>query len=370
MGGSVPKQYQAIAGTPVLRLSVQAFLRHPAIDGVRVVIHPDDRRLYDQAVTGLDLLEPVDGGDTRQESVRRGLESLAAIEPEFVMIHDAARPFVSADSIAAVRRALDTTPGAITAIPVVDSLKRVADGRIASSVHREGLWRAQTPQAFRYSDIRVAHQRLAGSDMSDDAAIAERAGMALAVISGEESNFKITSDADLERARGPAPGAVLAPRTGLGFDVHGFGPGDHLWLCGVRIPFGRGLVGHSDADVGLHALTDAVLGAIAAGDIGMHFSDQEPRWRGAASALFLEHAAGLTRTRGGRILHLDLTIICEQPRIGPHREAMVARVAEIAGLSAARVSIKATTTEKLGFTGRGEGIAAQAAATVLLPEAD
>lgn len=370
MGGAVPKQYRTIAGAPIIRRVAQAFLDHPAIDGVRVVIHADDRSLYEHAVAGLDLLEPVVGGETRQESVRRGLESLAAIEPDFVMIHDAARPFVSAETIAAVRRALDAAPGSIAALRVVDSMKRVGGGTVTESIDRRDLWRGQTPQAFRYADIREAHRRMAGLDLSDDAVVAEQVGLAVAVVAGDESNFKITTDDDLRRAERELLDRLLVARTGLGFDVHGFGPGDHVWLCGVKIPFGRGLVGHSDADAGLHALTDAVLGALAAGDIGAHFSDKDPRWRGAPSDVFLKHAIALVRERGGRVVHLDLTIICEQPRIRPHHEQMIARVADICGLPAARVSIKATTTEKLGFTGRGEGIAAQAVVTVLLPEAD
>jgi 2-C-methyl-D-erythritol 4-phosphate cytidylyltransferase/2-C-methyl-D-erythritol 2,4-cyclodiphosphate synthase len=366
--GDVPKQYRAIGGAPILRRAAQAFLGHPAIAGVRVVIHPDDRALYDRAAAGLHLLEPVAGGATRQESVRSGLESLAALAPDHVMIHDAARPFVSAASIAAARVALDKAQGAIVAIPVVDSLKRASGGSLAA-VDRKGLWRAQTPQAFRYAEIVSAHRAAAGLDLTDDAAVAERAGLGLAIAPGSEDNFKITSEDDIVRAERLVGARPDLPRTGMGFDVHQFGPGDHVWLCGVKVPFGRGLVGHSDADVGLHALTDAVLGALADGDIGAHFSDRDPRWKGARSELFLRHAVELVRARGGRILHLDLTLICELPKIRPHHAAMVARVAEIAGLAPNRVSIKATTTEKLGFTGREEGIAGQAVATVLLPDA-
>lgn len=365
--GDVPKQYRAIAGEPILRRAAKAFLRHPAIAGVRVVIHPDDRALYDRAAAGLDLLAPVSGGATRQESVRNGLESLAVLAPDHVMIHDAARPFVSTASIAAARDALDRVAGAIVAIPVVDSLKRASGGHLAA-VDRKDLWRAQTPQAFRYADIVRAHRAAAGQDLTDDAAVAEQAGLGLAIAPGSEDNFKITTEDDIARAERLVAARPALPRTGMGFDVHQFGPGDHVWLCGVKVPFARGLVGHSDADVGLHALTDAVLGALADGDIGAHFSDRDPRWKGARSELFLKHAVELVRARGGRILHLDLTLICELPKIRPHHAAMVARVAEIAGLDAKRVSIKATTTEKLGFTGREEGIAGQALATVLLPD--
>jgi 2-C-methyl-D-erythritol 4-phosphate cytidylyltransferase/2-C-methyl-D-erythritol 2,4-cyclodiphosphate synthase len=365
--GDVPKQYRMIGGEPILRRSARAFLGHPAIAGVRVVIHPDDRALYDRAVAGLDLLPPAAGGATRQESVRNGLESLAEREPDFVMIHDAARPFVSAAVIGAARAALDTAAGAVAAIPVVDSLKRASGGQLAA-VERKDLWRAQTPQAFRYPDIVAAHRAAAGLDLTDDAAVAERAGLDLALTPGSEDNFKITNEDDIARGERIAGARPMMPRTGMGFDVHRFGPGDHVWLCGVKVPFERGLVGHSDADVGLHALTDAVLGALADGDIGAHFSDRDPRWKGARSEVFLSHAVGLVRARGGRVLHLDVTLICEQPRIRPHHAAMVARIAEIAGLETNRVSVKATTTEQLGFTGRGEGIAGQAVATVLLPD--
>jgi 2-C-methyl-D-erythritol 4-phosphate cytidylyltransferase / 2-C-methyl-D-erythritol 2,4-cyclodiphosphate synthase len=365
--GDVPKQYRTVGGEPILRRAAKAFLGHPAIAGVRVVIHPGDRALYDGAAAGLDLLPPVAGGATRQESVRNGLESLAELAPDCVMIHDAARPFIGAASIAAARDVLEASPGAIVAIPVVDSLKRASGGKLAA-VDRTDLWRAQTPQAFRFAEILRAHRAAAGLDLTDDAAVAERAGLALAIAPGSEDNFKITTEDDIARAERLVSARPALPRTGMGFDVHAFGPGDHVWLCGIKVPFGRGLVGHSDADVGLHALTDAVLGAIADGDIGAHFSDRDPRWKGARSEVFLKHAIELVRARGGRVLHLDLTLICEQPKIRPHHAAMVARVAEIAGLAPNRVSIKATTTEKLGFTGREEGIAGQAVATVLLPD--
>jgi 2-C-methyl-D-erythritol 4-phosphate cytidylyltransferase/2-C-methyl-D-erythritol 2,4-cyclodiphosphate synthase len=365
--GDVPKQYRSVGGEPILRRSARAFLDHPTVDGVRVVIHPDDRVRYDKAVAGLALLAPVTGGATRQESVRNGIESLASQAPDFVMIHDAARPFVGADSIRAAREALERAAGVVVAIPIVDSLKRAGEGRLAA-VDRKDLWRAQTPQAFRYPEIVRAHRAAAGLDLTDDAAVAERAGLSLAIALGSEDNFKITTEDDIARAERLVAARPALPRTALGFDVHGFGPGDHVWLCGVKIPFARGLVGHSDADVGLHALTDAVLGTLAAGDIGVQFSDRDPRWKDARSEIFLKHAVDLVKARGGRVLHLDLTLICEQPRIRPHHAAMVARVAEIAGLEPRRVSIKATTTEKLGFTGREEGIAGQAVATVLLPD--
>jgi 2-C-methyl-D-erythritol 4-phosphate cytidylyltransferase/2-C-methyl-D-erythritol 2,4-cyclodiphosphate synthase len=352
----------------VLRRSVLAFIRHPQISGVRVVIHPDDREMYDAAIAGLDILPPVAGGATRQESVLNGLESLASIAPDRVLIHDAARPLVSADIIDRTLAALDAT---VVAIPVADTIKRAdGSGRVAGTVERAGLWRAQTPQGFRYGDILAAHRALAarGADaMTDDAGVAEAAGMAVAIVQGREDNLKITTPEDLRRAERMLQARPPEYRTATGYDVHRFAPGDAVTLCGVRIPHDQGLEGHSDADAGLHALTDALLGTIGAQDIGAHFSPKDPRWRGADSAQFLAHAAGLVAARGGRIVHLDVTLICERPRIGPHREAMVARIGAILGIDAGRVSVKATTTEGLGFIGRGEGIAAQAAATVALP---
>jgi 2-C-methyl-D-erythritol 4-phosphate cytidylyltransferase/2-C-methyl-D-erythritol 2,4-cyclodiphosphate synthase len=373
-GGDVPKQYRLLGGRPVLRHCLSTFCNHPGITGVRAVIHPDDRARYDAAAAGLTLLDPVPGGASRQESVRLGLESLENNAPALVLIHDAARPFVDNGSVTRALEALATSPGALVATPVVDTLKRAGGDRdapfVGETIDRAGLWRAQTPQGFRYPDILAAHRAAqqdgAGAGLTDDAAVAERAGMAIALIMGSEDNFKVTSEEDLARAE-----RILAAghdiRTGNGFDVHAFGPGDHAWLCGIRVPHGRGLLGHSDADVGLHALTDAILGAIGDGDIGVHFPDSDPEWRGASSDRFLAHAGKLVAARGGAILNVDITLICQEPRIGPHREAMVARVAEILGLAQSRVSLKATTTEGLGFTGRGEGIAAQAVATVRLP---
>lgn len=376
VGGDVPKQYRPLAGAPVLRRTAAAFARHPALAGTRVVIHPDDAKLYFAAVEGLDLLPPVHGGQTRQDSVRLGLESLAALTPDRVLIHDAARPFVGAATIAAAAAALDRAPGALVAVPIVDTVKRAdAAGRVGATVDRAGLWRAQTPQGFRFAEILAAHRQAAGRNLTDDAAVAEAAGLPVVFVPGDEANFKITTEDDLARAERALAGgrALLVPRTGTGFDVHAFETAppfkDHVWLCGVRVPHARGLVGHSDADVALHALTDAVLGALADGDIGAHFSDRDPRWRGASSDRFLRHAVERVAQRGGRLVHLDVTIICEAPRVRPHHAALVARVAAIAGLAPGAVSVKGTTTERLGFTGRGEGIAAQAAATVLLPEA-
>ena len=367
LGAPLPKQYLPLGGVAVLRHSVLALRRHPAVSGVRVVIHPSDRALYDEAVAGLDLLPPVAGGAQRQDSVRNGIESLAAAAPDRVLIHDGARPFLDAPTIDRVLTALDRHDGAIAALPVRDTVKRGEAGTIAATLDRSTLWRAQTPQGFRYAAIRAAHQAASGLELSDDAAVAERAGLSVALVEGSEDNFKVTTMDDLARAERLLAAELGDIRTGQGFDVHAFGPGDRVMLCGVEVPHGQGLVGHSDADVGLHALTDALLGAIGAGDIGMHFPPSDAKWRGAPSHRFLRHAADLIAAEGGVIAHADVTLICERPKIGPHREAMAARIAEILGLAHGRVSVKATTTEKLGFTGREEGIAAQAIATVRLP---
>ncbi|MGF1592020.1 MAG: bifunctional 2-C-methyl-D-erythritol 4-phosphate cytidylyltransferase/2-C-methyl-D-erythritol 2,4-cyclodiphosphate synthase [Kiloniellaceae bacterium] len=373
-GGSLPKQYATLAGVPLLRHSLRAFLEHPRVGQVRAVIHPDDRDLYDAAAAGLapelGLAGPVAGGRSRQESVLRGLESLETLEsgvPARVLIHDGARPFVSAAVIDRVLAALEANAGAIAALPVVDTLKQEAAGKIAGTRDRSGLWAAQTPQGFRFAEILAAHRAAAGEELTDDAAVAERAGLAVALVEGSRENMKVTSQDDLRAAERWLRGAQEETRVGQGFDVHAFGPGDHVTLCGVRIAHDAGLAGHSDADVGLHALTDAILGALGAGDIGSHFPPSDPQWKGADSGRFLVHARDLVTAQGGRLLHLDVTLICERPKIGPHREAMVARIAELLDLPAARISVKATTTEKLGFTGRGEGIAAQAVATVALP---
>jgi 2-C-methyl-D-erythritol 4-phosphate cytidylyltransferase / 2-C-methyl-D-erythritol 2,4-cyclodiphosphate synthase len=366
-GAGLPKQYRSVGGRSVLARSVGAFAGHAGIRAVRCVIQEADRDLYEVAVKGLDLLAPVSGGATRQDSVRLGLESLAHLAPETVLIHDAARPFVSSTIIEATLAVLADGEGAIPALPVHDTLKRGGPAGIEATVDRAGLWRAQTPQGFRYATILAAHRAMAGRELTDDAAVAEAAGMAVGLVPGSEDNVKLTTQEDFARAelllaRGPDRVAV-----GSGFDVHAFGPGTAVTLCGLAIPHDQGLVGHSDADVGLHAVTDAILGALGEGDIGSHFPPSEARWKGADSALFLRHAALLARERGGRIEHVDVTLICERPKIGPHREAMRARLAELLDLALAGVSIKATTTEGLGFTGRREGIAAQAVATLRLP---
>jgi 2-C-methyl-D-erythritol 4-phosphate cytidylyltransferase / 2-C-methyl-D-erythritol 2,4-cyclodiphosphate synthase len=367
LGAPLPKQYLPLGGVPVLRHGLRTLLAHPAIASVRVIIHPDDRAHYDAAAGGLDLMAPVDGGAQRQDSVRNGLESLAGEAPDLVLIHDGARPFLDHGVVDRVLAGLESHQGAIAALPVQDTVKRGNGVRIVATIDRSALWRAQTPQGFHYRPILDAHRAAAGAELSDDAAVAERAGIAVALVEGSEDNFKVTTMDDLARAERHLAARNGDIRTGQGFDVHVFGPGDHVWLCGVAVPHAQGLVGHSDADVGLHALTDAMLGAIGAGDIGMHFPPSEPQWRGAPSHRFLRHAAGLVAAAGGSIAHVDVTIICERPKVGPHRAAMVARIAEILALAPTRVSVKATTTEGLGFTGRGEGIAAQAVATIRLP---
>jgi 2-C-methyl-D-erythritol 4-phosphate cytidylyltransferase / 2-C-methyl-D-erythritol 2,4-cyclodiphosphate synthase len=367
LGAPLPKQYLPLGGVPVLRHGLRTLLAHPAIAAVRVIIHPDDRAHYDAAAGGLDLMAPVDGGAQRQDSVRNGLESLAGEAPDLVLIHDGARPFLDHGVIDRVLAGLESHQGAIAALPVQDTVKRGNGVRIVATIDRSALWRAQTPQGFHYRPILDAHRAAAGAELSDDAAVAERAGIAVALVEGSEDNFKVTTMDDLARAERHLAARNGDIRTGQGFDVHVFGPGDHVWLCGVAVPHAQGLVGHSDADVGLHALTDAMLGAIGAGDIGMHFPPSEPQWRGAPSHRFLRHAAGLVAAAGGSIAHVDVTIICERPQVGPHRAAMTARIAEILALAPTRVNVKATTTEGLGFTGRGEGIAAQAVATIRLP---
>jgi 2-C-methyl-D-erythritol 4-phosphate cytidylyltransferase/2-C-methyl-D-erythritol 2,4-cyclodiphosphate synthase len=318
-------------------------------------------------LAGLDLLPPVAGGAARQDSARLGLESLGEFAPSRVLIHDAARPFVDHAVVDRVLDALDHAPGAIPALPVADTVKRGEHGFVTGTLDRSGLWRVQTPQGFDYRAILDAHRAVAGMELTDDAAVAERAGLAVRLVEGSEMNFKVTAPEDFARAEKLATGGGGDYRTGQGFDVHAFGPGDHVWLCGLKVPHDHGLIGHSDADVGLHALTDAILGALGAGDIGMHFPPGDPKWRNAPSHLFLRHAAELVAKEHGRIVHVDVTLICEAPRVGPHRAAMVAKIAEILGLAPDRVSVKATTTEKLGFLGRGEGMAAQAVATLLLP---
>jgi 2-C-methyl-D-erythritol 4-phosphate cytidylyltransferase/2-C-methyl-D-erythritol 2,4-cyclodiphosphate synthase len=366
-GGTVPKQYLPLGGGTVLRHAVRAFADHARIAGVQVVIRDEDRAIFAAATAGLSLLPPVPGGAERQDSVRLGLEALIPHNPARVLIHDGARPFPDPGLIDRVLDALDRAPAAIPALPLGDTIKRVENGTVRETVDRSLLWRAQTPQGFHFPAILAAHRKAAGRVLTDDAAVAEAAGISPVVVAGSEDNMKITTTHDLAAAERVLAARLGDVRVGQGFDVHGFAPGDHVMICGVAIPHEYSLAGHSDADVGLHALTDALLGAIAAGDIGMHFPPSDPRWHGAPSHRFLRHAADLIRDRGGHIASVDVTVICERPKIGPHRARMVERIASILDIPPERVSVKATTTERLGFTGRGEGIAALAVATVRLP---
>jgi 2-C-methyl-D-erythritol 4-phosphate cytidylyltransferase/2-C-methyl-D-erythritol 2,4-cyclodiphosphate synthase len=366
-GTSLPKQYERLAGQPMLRRTVEAFRAHFSNQksAVQVVIAPGQEELAASALAGLSLPAPVAGGATRQESVRRGLEALAKDAPDFVLIHDAARPLISSKVIAAVVTALESgADGALPMVAVSDTLRRQGgDGRW-TLVPRDALYRAQTPQGFAYGKILAAHRDHAREDVTDDVALAELAGLKVQMVEGEEKNIKVTRKEDFALAETFLAAGDI--RTATGYDVHKFKDGDHIWLCGLKIPHSHGLEGHSDADVGLHAITDALLGCIGEGDIGQHFPPTDERWRGAASWKFLDHAASLVAAKGGVISHVDVTIICERPKVGPHRDAMKAKIAEILKIDPSRVSVKATTTEGLGFTGRREGIAAQAIATVKL----
>jgi 2-C-methyl-D-erythritol 4-phosphate cytidylyltransferase / 2-C-methyl-D-erythritol 2,4-cyclodiphosphate synthase len=373
--GLPPKQYALLGGVPVLTHTLRAFAEHPRISIIQTVIHPDDKTAYAAAAAphhgfGPKLCGPVVGGATRQASVRHGLDALVNQAPDAVLIHDAARPFVDATTLDRVIDALATATGAIAAVPVADTLKKASStGFIEATVDRATLWRAQTPQAFQFSAILQAHHRAASdgrSDFTDDAALAEWAGLSVKLVESSERNLKLTTGDDLAMAASRL-GQDFETRTGTGFDVHRFTAGDHVWLCGVKIPHDQKLDGHSDADVGLHALTDAILGTIGDGDIGTHFPPSDPQWRGAASVTFLAHAATRLAEQGGRIINVDVTLLCEAPRIGPHREAMQAAISAVLGIGPGRIGIKATTTEGLGFTGRREGIAAMAQATVQLP---
>ena len=360
-GTGQPKQFATIAGKPVVRWAAECLLPHVAH------LQPvGDPALLDPALAGLGCLPAVPGGGARQDSVRAGLEGLASLAPEAVLVHDAARPYVPGHVIPALLAALARVPGAIPALPVADTLKRAAGGRIEATVERAGLFRAQTPQAFHYPTLLRLHRENAAPGFTDDAALLEHAGLAVDLAPGDEDNIKLTFPEDLmrlERALAPA----MVPRVGIGFDVHALAPGRALVLCGVAVPHALGLAGHSDADVGIHALCDAIYGALAEGDIGRHFPPGEATWKDADSARFLRHAAERIAARGGRLANADVTLICEQPKITPHAAAMQARLSELLGVGPDLVSVKATTTERLGFAGRGEGIAAQAVATVLLP---
>jgi 2-C-methyl-D-erythritol 4-phosphate cytidylyltransferase/2-C-methyl-D-erythritol 2,4-cyclodiphosphate synthase len=372
LGGDRPKQYLSVGGEPVVRTSLRLFCDHSGISHVQPVIHPDDADLFTAAAHGFDLLPPTLGGATRQESVYAGLRALAPHSPDIILVHDAARPSASPALVSRAISAARAHGAAVPGLPVADTIKTVdAAGRVMSTLDRAALRSVQTPQAFAYAPLLAAHEQALAkgrNDFTDDAALAEWAGLAVSVFEGEAGNVKLTTTDDLARAQQAYSKALTEVRTGSGFDVHTFGDGDHIMLGGVRISHDRGVVGHSDADVALHALTDAVLGALADGDIGMHFPPSDERWRGASSDQFLAFAVQRVRDRGGDITLLDATVLCELPRIGPHRGAIRARIGAIAGIGSDRVSIKATTMERMGFIGRGEGIAALATASIRLPE--
>jgi 2-C-methyl-D-erythritol 4-phosphate cytidylyltransferase/2-C-methyl-D-erythritol 2,4-cyclodiphosphate synthase len=366
-----PKQYRSIGGQTVIFRAMEPFCRHPQIFAVQPVLNPDDAAMFSDAVSALRHEPPANGGATRQASVHAGLEALAAQKPDVVLIHDAARPFVSAALISRAIDAAGRTGAAVPAVAVTDTIKLIdAAGNVEATPERARLRIAQTPQAFRFDVILDAHRRAARdgrSDFTDDAALAEWAGLTVATFEGDLANMKLTTPEDFVREEARL-GAMLGDiRTGTGYDVHAFGDGDHLMICGVRVPHTRGFLAHSDGDVGLHALVDAILGALADGDIGSHFPPSDPQWKGAASDRFLKYAVDRVTARGGRIANLEVTMICERPKIGPLRDTMRARIAEITGLNISRVAVKATTSERLGFTGREEGIAATASATIRLP---
>ena len=359
-GGDTPKQFISIAGKPVIRHAAEALLRH-----VSVVQPVGEAAPIAAALDGLPVLPAVPGGTTRQGSVNAGLHALVPHAPDIVLVHDAARPFLPAATVPALIEALRTHDGAIPAVRIADTLKRVQSGRIVATVPRDGLFRAQTPQAFRYHLLRALHAT-GDQGATDDASLLEAAGHKVAIVPGSDDNIKLTYQEDIVRLeRALAPG--LLPRTGTGFDVHAIETGRPLVLCGVTVPHEWGLAGHSDADVGIHALCDAIYGALAEGDIGRHFPPSEAEWKDADSARFLRHAATRIAARGGMLANADVTLICERPKITPHAPQMIARLAELLGVEEGRISVKATTTERLGFAGRGEGIAAQAIATILLP---
>lgn len=368
-GGEMPKQYRNLKGRAVLRHSLGVFCAHPSVSCVRTVIHPDDEALYNTAAEGLPVLAPVYGGATRQDSVRLGLESLKDEAPDIVLIHDGARPFVDFGIINRVIDRAEKGDGAVPALPVTDTIKtavKTPEGvlKIEKTVDRSALWRVQTPQAFPFKDILDAHEKAKGRELTDDAAVAEEAGLSVILVKGTEENIKITTSDDLTRAEERSSQKLPDIRTATGFDVHKFEEGSFVTLCNVKVPHDMGLNGHSDADVALHALTDALLGAAGSGDIGLHFPPSDNKWKGADSAQFLQYAVSLVKGLGGKILNADVTLICERPKIGPYRLQMTERLSELLEISASRISIKATTTEKLGFTGRKEGIAAQACVSV------
>ena len=370
-GTGGPKQYRVIGGQTVIFRAMQPFCTHPGVSVVQPVLHPDDASTFNAACAGLRHQPPANGGATRQASVHAGLEALTSEKPDIVLIHDAARPFVSEALISRAIDAADRTGAAIPAIAVADTIKLIdADGNVADTPERARLRVAQTPQAFRYDVILEAHRRAARegrSDFTDDAALAEWAGLTVATFEGDALNMKLTTPEDFVREEARLASLLGDIRTGTGYDVHAFGEGDHVMICGVRVPHTKGFLAHSDGDVGLHALVDAILGALADGDIGSHFPPSDAKWKGASSDQFLKYAVDRVTARGGCIANLEVTLICERPKIGPLRDTMRARISEISGVDISRVAVKATTSERLGFTGREEGIAATASATIRLP---
>ena len=370
-GPGGPKQFRSLGGRAVVARALEAFCRHPDIGWVQPVCHADDGEPFATATQGLKYLPPVVGGASRQASVRAGLKALAAVAPDVVLIHDAARPFVSPVVISRAIAAAVKTGAAIPTVAVADTIKQVdAAGNVVGTPARAELRIAQTPQSFSFDRILAAHERALGDgreDFTDDAALAEWAGLTVATFEGDPLNMKLTTPEDFVREEARLGAALGDVRTGTGYDVHAFGDGDHLMICGVRVPHNRGFLAHSDGDVGLHALVDAILGALADGDIGAHFPPSDPKWKGASSDRFLADAVRRVHERGGRLANLEVTLICERPKIGPHRDAMRTRIAEIAQVPVSRVSVKATTSERLGFTGREEGMAATASATIRLP---
>jgi len=366
-GGESPKQYVKLNGVSLLTRSLKIIESHPQIKYIRVVIHPDDVGLYEEATKGMKLLEPVFGGDERQDSVRLGLESLKKINPKYILIHDAVRPFITGDIIDELYTCLkDQDLAVIPAIMVSDSLKHVKNNVIINSIDRKDLWQTQTPQGFNYKTIVTAHKAAAGLTLTDDAAIAEANGIKVKVIEGSIENFKITTAQDLIMAKkhDHLNDIPKITRVGIGTDVHSFKPGKSMKLCGIQIPFNKSLKGHSDADVAMHAITDALLGAIGAGDIGQAFPPSDPQWKNCDSDIFLKYAGNEVKKYNGEIINIDLTIICEKPKIDQYRNEMKENISKILEITFGKVNIKATTTEQLGFTGREEGIAAQAIATV------
>jgi len=367
-GAGTPKQYCTIAGEMLLRRTVSAIVDALPEAKVQVVIHPDDIDIYQIAVANLTVLPPVLGADTRQQSVRNGLKALEGLAPDYVLVHDAARPFVSKPLINNVLAALESGCNAVVpATSVTDTLKSVKNETISHTVGRDGLYTVQTPQGFCFKTLLEAHLANQDAGLTDDAAVMEASGHAVHISAGDTGNFKVTHSDDFKKAESVVMNLTADVRVGSGYDVHRFKAGDHLWLCGIKMPFIKSLKGHSDADVGLHALTDALLSAVSAGDIGTHFPPSEEKWRGVSSEIFVNKAAEIIRDLRGVIAHVTVCLICERPKIGPHMDTMRTKISSLLAIDVSRVSVQATTTEKLGFTGREEGIAAQATVTVRLP---